>query len=143
MKQTFFFCLFYKLDSWNRLFLQTAHIPVSIAANVCLFCIQGRQLQDQWRIADQEVQKLQQLVRMQSEKADALRQEISLLGQKGGHILPPEHMLPSQSSSKRQLWTPGRIQQPQSFTGTSRKRQAKSSAHTGTTKLPVLPANKS
>uniref|UniRef100_A0A665W8Y5 Uncharacterized protein n=1 Tax=Echeneis naucrates TaxID=173247 RepID=A0A665W8Y5_ECHNA len=50
----------------------------------------GRQFQDNRRCVDQEdIRRLKILVKTQSQKAVALRREISLLSCKGGHILPP------------------------------------------------------
>nr|XP_046230506.1 cilia- and flagella-associated protein 44 isoform X2 [Scatophagus argus] len=50
----------------------------------------GRQFQDYRRRADQkEIQRLQELVKTQSQQAEALRREITLLSRKGGHVLPP------------------------------------------------------
>ncbi|KAL3041321.1 hypothetical protein OYC64_019511 [Pagothenia borchgrevinki] len=50
----------------------------------------GNKSQDYRRGVDQvEIQRLQQLVKTQSQQAEALRREIGLLSRKGGHVLPP------------------------------------------------------
>uniref|UniRef100_A0A3Q3IBL2 Uncharacterized protein n=2 Tax=Monopterus albus TaxID=43700 RepID=A0A3Q3IBL2_MONAL len=54
----------------------------------------GRQFQDYRRRVDQEeIQRLQELVKTQSQQAELLRREISLLSRKGGNILPPSQAL--------------------------------------------------
>ncbi|XP_028274026.1 cilia- and flagella-associated protein 44 [Parambassis ranga] len=42
------------------------------------------------RVDEEAIQKLQELVKTQSQQAKALRTEISLLSSKGGHVLPPD-----------------------------------------------------
>ncbi|XP_033502384.2 cilia- and flagella-associated protein 44 isoform X1 [Epinephelus lanceolatus] len=50
----------------------------------------GRQFQDYRRRVDQEeIRRLQELVKTQSQQAEALRREIGALSRKGGHVLPP------------------------------------------------------
>ncbi|KAK1884326.1 Cilia- and flagella-associated protein 44 [Dissostichus eleginoides] len=50
----------------------------------------GNKSQDYRRGVDQaEIQRLQQLVKTQSQQAEVLRREIGLLSRKGGHVLPP------------------------------------------------------
>ncbi|XP_033981538.1 cilia- and flagella-associated protein 44 isoform X1 [Trematomus bernacchii] len=50
----------------------------------------GNKSQDYRRGVDQvEIQRLQGLVKTQSQQAEALRREIGLLSRKGGHVLPP------------------------------------------------------
>ncbi|XP_076614824.1 cilia- and flagella-associated protein 44 [Chaetodon auriga] len=50
----------------------------------------GRQFQDYRRRVDQEaIRRLRELVKTQSQQAEALRREIGLLYRKGGHVLPP------------------------------------------------------
>ncbi|KAF1377233.1 hypothetical protein PFLUV_G00198560 [Perca fluviatilis] len=50
----------------------------------------GKQFQDYRRRADQEeIQRLQGLVKIQAQQAEALRREIGLLSRKGVHVLPP------------------------------------------------------
>ncbi|XP_044029955.1 cilia- and flagella-associated protein 44 [Siniperca chuatsi] len=50
----------------------------------------GRQFKDYRRRVDQEeIRRLQELVKTQSQQAEALRREIGLLSRKGGHVLPP------------------------------------------------------
>ncbi|XP_035523595.1 cilia- and flagella-associated protein 44-like [Morone saxatilis] len=50
----------------------------------------GRQFLDYRRRLDQaEIRRLQELVKTQSQQAEALRKEICLLSRKGGHVLPP------------------------------------------------------
>ncbi|XP_050928726.1 cilia- and flagella-associated protein 44 [Lates calcarifer] len=52
----------------------------------------GRQFQDYRRRMDQEeIRRLQALVKTQSQQAEALRREIGLLSRKGGHVLPPSY----------------------------------------------------
>uniref|UniRef100_A0A8C4IP88 Cilia- and flagella-associated protein 44 n=1 Tax=Dicentrarchus labrax TaxID=13489 RepID=A0A8C4IP88_DICLA len=53
-------------------------------------CIQSRQFLDYRRRVDQgEIRRLQEVVKTQSQQAEALRKEICLLSRKGGHVLPP------------------------------------------------------
>ncbi|XP_040013967.1 cilia- and flagella-associated protein 44 [Xiphias gladius] len=50
----------------------------------------GGQFQDYRRRVDQEeIRRLQMLVKTQSQQMEALRREIGLLSRKGGHVLPP------------------------------------------------------
>uniref|UniRef100_A0A3P8TUV7 Cilia- and flagella-associated protein 44 n=1 Tax=Amphiprion percula TaxID=161767 RepID=A0A3P8TUV7_AMPPE len=50
-----------------------------------------QQFQNHKRHGDQEdIRRLQELVKTQSQQAQALRREISLLSCKGGHVLPPD-----------------------------------------------------
>lgn len=61
----------------------------------CLFlCIQGSQFEDSGRRVDQEeIRRLQALVKTQSQQVEAFRREIDLLTRKGGNVLPPGHAL--------------------------------------------------
>ncbi|XP_047426661.1 cilia- and flagella-associated protein 44-like [Mugil cephalus] len=50
-----------------------------------------QQFQDYRRRVDQEdIRRLQELVKTQAHQAEALKREISLLSSKGGHVLPPD-----------------------------------------------------
>ncbi|XP_029301209.1 cilia- and flagella-associated protein 44 [Cottoperca gobio] len=50
----------------------------------------GREFQDhRSRVDQEEIWKLQELIKTQSQQAEALRREIGLLSRKGGHVLPP------------------------------------------------------
>ncbi|XP_037609336.1 cilia- and flagella-associated protein 44 [Sebastes umbrosus] len=52
----------------------------------------GRQFQDYRRhVTQDEIPRLQGLLKTQSQQAEALRREIGLLSLKGGHVLPPCH----------------------------------------------------
>ncbi|XP_033981560.1 cilia- and flagella-associated protein 44-like [Trematomus bernacchii] len=55
----------------------------------------GNKSQDYRRGVDQvEIQRLKQLVKTESQQAEALRREIGLLSRKGGHVLPPAPAAP-------------------------------------------------
>uniref|UniRef100_A0A3B4ZF86 Cortactin-binding protein-2 N-terminal domain-containing protein n=1 Tax=Stegastes partitus TaxID=144197 RepID=A0A3B4ZF86_9TELE len=69
----------------------------------------GRQrFQDYRRHVDREdVRRLQELVKTQSQQAEALRREISLLSCKGGHVLPPDQTrLPPLLIHPSMIYTP-------------------------------------
>lgn len=52
--------------------------------------IQSQHFQDYRRHVDQEeIRRLQELVKSQAQLSDVYRREISLLSSKGGHVLPP------------------------------------------------------
>ncbi|TMS08587.1 cilia- and flagella-associated protein 44 [Larimichthys crocea] len=52
----------------------------------------GRHFQDyRSRMDQKEIQRLQKLVQIQSQQAEALGREIDVLSRKGGHVLPPGH----------------------------------------------------
>lgn len=53
--------------------------------------LQGGEFQGNRQADFQERQRLIQLVQLQSQEIDALKEEIGLLSRKGGHILPPSH----------------------------------------------------
>lgn len=81
----------YRYTSTNEVYGHIVYVWVCL----CLYlfvCIQGRPFQDYRRRVDQEeIPRLQELVKTQSQQAEALSREISLLSCKGGHILPPDH----------------------------------------------------
>lgn len=57
--------------------------------SVCV-CVQGQQFRDNRRREDQEeIQRLQQQVKIQSQQAEEFRREIYHLSLKGVHVLPP------------------------------------------------------
>ncbi|CAJ1071125.1 cilia- and flagella-associated protein 44 [Xyrichtys novacula] len=56
----------------------------------------GRQFMDHNRhVVQEDIQRLKDMVKMQTQEAEALKREICLLSHQGGHILPPgQHSLP-------------------------------------------------
>lgn len=54
-----------------------------------LICFQGTEFTGARKADLRERQRLIQLVQLQAQEIDALKDEITLLSRKGGHILPP------------------------------------------------------
>lgn len=76
-----------RLVSMNRLLNQKKELEHKLGVRQKKM---GKQFEDSRRHGDQEdIQQLQELVKAQSQQAEALRSEIELLSRKGGHILPP------------------------------------------------------
>ena len=64
--------------------------------------LQGGEFQGNRKADFQERQRLIQLVQLQSQEIDALKEEIGLLSRKGGHILPPSQApVPTAPASTR------------------------------------------
>lgn len=87
----FYFCV----HNWEKLQFSvyvhehTQYVWVEHLIIYPFVCIQGRQLQDFSRRVDQEeIWRLQELVKTQSQQIEALSREIGLLSRKGGHVLP-------------------------------------------------------
>ena len=74
---------------------------------VCCCLLQGEEYSGSARKADvRERQRLIQLVQLQAQEIDALKEEIMLLSRKGGHILPPaQPPLPQSPAAAAQMRT--------------------------------------
>ena len=57
--------------------------------------MQGGEFSGERKSDIHERQRLIQLVHLQAQEVEALKEEITLLSRKGGHILPPTQMTPS------------------------------------------------
>ena len=55
----------------------------------CCYVYQAEEYSGQRKSDVRERQRLIQLVQLQAQEIDALKEEIMLLSRKGGHILPP------------------------------------------------------
>ncbi|XP_066534174.1 cilia- and flagella-associated protein 44 isoform X2 [Hoplias malabaricus] len=73
-----------RLQRLNSLLMQQKLLEDKIKARQRMF--QGRHQSD-----EKERQRLQNLIQSQAEEMEALKQEISALSRKGGHVLPPSH----------------------------------------------------
>ena len=65
------------------------YVVIFIANCICSGVFQGGEFSGQRKADLQERQRLIQLVQLQAQEVDALKEEITLLSRKGGHILPP------------------------------------------------------
>ena len=54
-----------------------------------MYCSQGSEFSGVRKADIHERKRLIQLVQLQAQEIEALKEEITLLSQKGGHILPP------------------------------------------------------
>lgn len=54
-----------------------------------MLLLQGGEFRGNRKTDLEEQQRLVQLVQLQSQEIDALKNEISVLSRKGGHIMPP------------------------------------------------------
>ncbi|KAM4795585.1 cilia- and flagella-associated protein 44 [Rhinophrynus dorsalis] len=77
-----------KLDKMNELLTERKALEAKLDARQTLV---GEEFQGPRKADVKERQKLLQLVQMQAEEMDNLKEEISLLSKKGGSILPPAH----------------------------------------------------
>lgn len=68
---------------------------------ICLFIFQGEEYSGVRKSDIREKQRLIQLVQLQAQEIDALKEEIMLLSRKGGHILPPAQPPLPMSASMR------------------------------------------
>ena len=65
-------------------------MDLSINKTVCIYHpLQGTEFSGARKADLRERQRLVQLVQLQAQEIDALKDEITLLSRKGGHILPP------------------------------------------------------
>ena len=73
--------------------------------HIIIFCIflQGEEYTGTRKADIRERQRLIQLVQLQAQEIDALKEEIMLLSRKGGHILPPAQPPLPQSPQMRTL----------------------------------------
>ncbi|XP_071995060.1 cilia- and flagella-associated protein 44 isoform X2 [Engystomops pustulosus] len=77
-----------KLERLNELLYEKKTIEAKLDARQTVV---GEEFQGPRRADIQERQKLLQLVEMQAEEMESLKEEIILLSKKGGNILPPAH----------------------------------------------------
>ena len=88
-----------KIDS-TRNFNRTKRF---LMCNILLCFLQGSEFSGPKKTDLHERQRLIQLVHLQAQEIDALKEEITLLSRKGGHILPPaQPPLPQISPGPRQ-----------------------------------------
>lgn len=68
-----------------------------------IYLFQGEEYSGARKADIREKQRLIQLVQLQAQEIDALKEEIMLLSRKGGHILPPAQPPLPQSPNMRTL----------------------------------------
>ena len=68
---------------------------------LCVYVFKGGEFSGTRKADVHEGQRLIQLVHLQAQEIEALKEEITLLARKGGHILPPaQPPLPSNGSEQ-------------------------------------------